>query len=235
MKDVEVETLPGVLLGHQNIPVNSDRLLRARRALSDGRLRAYVVVTASVAGVKRIAACAPPLNGGPHPAHRRRDALGGADEIYLLGGMQAVAAMALGTRDHPRRSTCWSARQRLRGRGQAPVVRPRRHRPARRPDRDPDHRRRHCGRRDVRDRSARSGRAWSDIAGNPADHVGEDRQRHPGRRSIASLHAWRPPTSPGVRGATTAQVILCDTDEEMVAEADRIASEHVQVLTREPR
>ena len=102
------------------------------------------IVTARVAGVKRIIACAPPFKGGPHPAIVAAMHFGGADEIFVLGGVQAVAAMALGTETiaagrHDRR-----ARQRLCGRGQAATVRPRRHRSARRPDRDAGHRRRHA-------------------------------------------------------------------------------------------
>src|SRR5882762_9939386 len=89
MHDLEVETLPGVVLGHRHIPVNSIGCY-----VPGGR---YPIVTAKVAGVKRIIACAPPFKGGPHPAIVAAMHFGGADDIYVLGGVQAVAAMALGT------------------------------------------------------------------------------------------------------------------------------------------
>jgi sulfopropanediol 3-dehydrogenase len=97
MRDVEVETLAGVVLGHGHIPV--------------GRVGCYVpggrhpmvasahmsTLTARVAGVEHITACTPPNRGGPHPETIAAMHLGGADEIHVLGGAQAVAAMALGT------------------------------------------------------------------------------------------------------------------------------------------
>src|SRR5215831_6449356 len=97
LRDVEVETLPGVALGHKHIPV--------------GRIGCYVpggrypmvasahmsIITARVAGVGHIAACTPPNRGGPHPETIAAMHLGGADEICVLGGVQAVAAMGVGT------------------------------------------------------------------------------------------------------------------------------------------
>src|SRR5437660_8585615 len=97
MKDVEIETLPGVILGHRHIPVG-----RVGCYVPGGRYPMVAsahmsIVTARVAGVKRIAACAPPFKGGPHPAIVAAMHFGGADDIFVLGGVQAVAAMALGT------------------------------------------------------------------------------------------------------------------------------------------
>ncbi len=140
MHDLEVETLPGVILGHRHIPVNSIGCYVPGGRYPMVASAHMSIVTARVAGVKRIIACAPPFKGGPHPAIVAAMHFGGADEIYVLGGVQAVAAMALGTgtisgRRHDRR-----AGQRLCGGGEAATVRPRRHRPARRPDRDADHR-----------------------------------------------------------------------------------------------
>ncbi len=96
LREVEVETLPGVILGHKNIPVNS-----AGCYVPGGRYPMVAsahmsVVTAKVAGVKRIVATAPPNNGKPHPAIVVAMDKGGADEIYCLGGVQAVGAMAIG-------------------------------------------------------------------------------------------------------------------------------------------
>jgi sulfopropanediol 3-dehydrogenase len=97
MKDVEVETLPGVVLGHRHIPVG-----RVGCYVPGGRYPMVAsahmsIVTAKVAGVEHIVACTPPNQGGPHPETIAAMHLGGADEIYVLGGVQAVAAMALGT------------------------------------------------------------------------------------------------------------------------------------------
>ena len=97
MRDVEVETLPGVVLGHKHIPVNAVGCYVPGGRYPMVASAHMSIVTAKVAGVKRIIACAPPFEGGPHPAIVAAMHLGGADEIYVLGGVQAVAAMALGT------------------------------------------------------------------------------------------------------------------------------------------
>ncbi|HIG8794543.1 histidinol dehydrogenase [Raoultella terrigena] len=97
MRDIEVETLPGVILGHKNIPVNA-----AGCYVPGGKYPLLAsahmsVITAKVAGVPRIITCAPPFNGKPAPAIVVAQHMAGADEIYCLGGIQAVAAMAIGT------------------------------------------------------------------------------------------------------------------------------------------
>src|SRR4030095_5810203 len=97
MRDLEVETLPGVILGHRHIPVNSIGCYVPGGRYPMVASAHMSIVTARVAGVKRIIACAPPFRGGPHPAIVSAMHFGGADEIYVLGGVQAVAAMALGT------------------------------------------------------------------------------------------------------------------------------------------
>ena len=97
MTDIEVETLPGVLLGHRNIPVQSVGCYVPGGKFPMVASAHMSVLTASVAGVPRIVASAPPVNGEPHPAIVTAMHLGGAHEIYVLGGMQAVGAMALGT------------------------------------------------------------------------------------------------------------------------------------------
>ena len=97
LQDVEVETLPGVVLGHRNIPVNAVGCYVPGGRYPMVASAHMSVVTARVAGVKRIVACAPPFKGGAHPAIVAAMHLGGADEIYVLGGVQAVGAMALGT------------------------------------------------------------------------------------------------------------------------------------------
>ena len=97
MQDIEIETIPGVILGHKNIPVQS-----AGCYIPGGKFPMVAsahmsVATASVAGVPRIVACTPPFKGKPNPAVIAAMHLGGAHEIYVLGGIQAVGAMALGT------------------------------------------------------------------------------------------------------------------------------------------
>ena len=101
MKDVEEETLPGVILGHRHIPMN-----RVGSYVPGGKFPMVAsahmsVVTAKVAGVKEIITCAPPYQGKPADAIVAAQSLGGADAIYVIGGVQAVAAMALGTESIP--------------------------------------------------------------------------------------------------------------------------------------
>ncbi|MGJ8625901.1 MAG: histidinol dehydrogenase [Sulfitobacter sp.] len=97
MTDIEVETMPGVVLGHRNIPVQSVGCYVPGGKFPMVASAHMSVLTANVAGVPRIIASAPPVNGAPHPAIVAAMHMGGAHEIYVLGGMQAVGAMALGT------------------------------------------------------------------------------------------------------------------------------------------
>ena len=97
MSNVEVETLPGVILGHKNIPVQSVGCYVPGGKFPMVASAHMSVLTASVAGVPRIISSAPPVNGEPHPAIVAAMKMGGAHEIYVLGGIQAVAAMAIGT------------------------------------------------------------------------------------------------------------------------------------------
>ncbi|MEK5771643.1 MULTISPECIES: histidinol dehydrogenase [Acinetobacter] len=97
IKDIEVETLPGVILGHKNIPVSA-----AGCYVPGGKYPLLAsahmsVITARVAGVPRIITCAPPFHGKPAPAIVAAQHLAGANEIYCLGGVQAIGAMAIGT------------------------------------------------------------------------------------------------------------------------------------------
>ena len=97
LKDLEVETMPGVVLGHKNIPVNSVGCYVPGGKYPMVASAHMSVITASVAGVKNITASAPPQNGEPHPAIVSAMYYGGAHKILCLGGIQAVASMALGT------------------------------------------------------------------------------------------------------------------------------------------
>ncbi|MEO0952402.1 MAG: histidinol dehydrogenase, partial [Pseudomonadota bacterium] len=97
LRDVEEETMPGVFLGHKNIPVNSVGCYIPGGKYPMVASAHMSVLTAKVAGVKRVIACAPPHDGAPNDAIVAAMHLAGADEIYCLGGVQAVGAMALGT------------------------------------------------------------------------------------------------------------------------------------------
>jgi sulfopropanediol 3-dehydrogenase len=234
LHDVEVETLPGVRLGHKNIPVASVGCYVPGGRYPMVASAHMSVLTAKVAGVKRVAACTPPLNGLPPAATVAAMALGGADEIYLLGGIQAVAAMALGTSSIP-------AVDMLVGPGNAFVA---------------EAKRQLFGRVGIdllagptetliiADDTADAEMCATDLLGQAehgptspaillttsakiANEIQAEIDRQLARLATADIAgvAWR----------DHGQIILCNTDEGMVAEADRIASEHVQVLTREPR
>lgn len=97
LNDIEVETLPGVFLGHKNIPVNSVGCYIPGGRYAMVASAHMSIITAKVAGVKRIIACTPPINGQIPDATICAMHLAGADEIYILGGVQAVCAMAIGT------------------------------------------------------------------------------------------------------------------------------------------
>lgn len=136
--DVEFETMPGVVLGHKNLPIQN-----AGCYVPGGKYPLLAsahmsVITAKVAGVPRVITCAPPFQGKPARSIVAAQALAGADAIYALGGIQAIGAMAIGTQSISPVDILVAPRQRLRSRGQAPVVRSRRHRPVRWPHRDAD-------------------------------------------------------------------------------------------------
>src|SRR3984893_1636923 len=97
LRDIEVETFPGVRLGHRNIPVNSVGCYIPGGRYPMVASSHMTIVTARVAGVQRVVSCTPPTGGKPHPETVAAMALAGADEIYILGGVKAIAAMALGT------------------------------------------------------------------------------------------------------------------------------------------
>ena len=102
IKDLEVETQPGIILGHKNIPLNSVGCYVPGGKYPLVASAHMSIITAKVAGVKKIIACAPPYQGSPHPAIVTAMHLAGADEIYALGGVQAIGAMAIGTESIPR-------------------------------------------------------------------------------------------------------------------------------------
>jgi len=233
LRDVEVETMPGVVLGHKNIPVNSVGCYVPGGRYPMVASAHMSVVTAKVAGVKRIIACAPPHQGKPHDAIVSAMHLGGADEIYCLGGVQAVGAMALGTESivpvdvlvGPGNAYVAEAKRQLFGRVGIDLF---------------------AGPTEtliIADETCDAQMAATDLLGQ-AEH-GPNSPAILLTTSEALAHATVDEIAKQLKTLATrdvayrawedyGQVIVCDTVDEMVAEADRIASEHVQVLTADP-
>ena len=234
LKDIEIETLPGIRLGHRNIPVNSVGCYVPGGRYPMVASAHMSVLTAKVAGVPRVAACTPPLNGVPPAATVAAMALGGADEIYLLGGIQAVAAMGLGTETiaavdmlvGPGNAFVAEAKRQLFGRVGIDLL---------------------AGPTEtliIADDTADVEMCATDLLGqaehgptSPAILLTSSRKIAEGIQAEIERQLKVLPTADiaSVAWRDHGQVILCDTDEELLSEADRIASEHVQVLTREPR
>lgn len=234
LRDIEIETLPGIRLGHKNIPVASVGCYVPGGRYPMVASAHMSVLTAKVAGVARVAACTPPLNGEPPAATVAAMSMAGADEIYILGGVQAVAAMALGTANIP-------AVDMLVGPGNAYVA---------------EAKRQLFGRVGIdllagptetliiADDTADVEMCATDLLGqaehgptSPAVLLTTSSAIAEGIEAEIERQLARLPTADvaGVAWRDCGQVILCDTDEEMVTEADRLAFEHVQVLTRDPR
>ncbi|WP_419816050.1 histidinol dehydrogenase [Glacieibacterium sp.] len=231
--DVEVETLPGVVLGHRNIPVNA-----AGCYVPGGKYPLLAsahmsVITAKVAGVARVVTCAPPFKGKPAPAIVAAQAMAGADEIYCLGGIQAVAAMALGTQSMasvdmlvgPGNAFVAEAKRQLFGRVGIDLF---------------------AGPTEtlvIADDSVDGELCATDLLGQ-AEHgpdspaillTNSEKLARDTMREIERLLQILP-TGDVARQAWErfGQVIVADDVDEMVRIADDIASEHVQVMTRDP-
>src|ERR1700756_1974513 len=233
LREVEVETLPGVVLGHKNIPVNSVGCYVPGGRYPMVASAHMSVVTAKAAGVKRIIAAAPPFEGKPHPATVAAMHFGGADEIYAFGGVQAIAAMALGTENvapvdmliGPGNAYVAEAKRQLFGRVGIDLL---------------------AGPTEtliIADDTCDAEMAAVDLIGQ-AEHgpgspaillTNSTKLAADTPAAIEKLFSWLP-TAEIARQAwqNNGEIILCDTLDEMVQEADRIASEHVQVLTRDP-
>jgi sulfopropanediol 3-dehydrogenase len=233
MQDIEVETLPGVVLGHKHIPVTAIGCYVPGGRYPMVASAHMSIVTAKVAGVKRIIACAPPFKGGPHPAIVAAMHFGGADDIYVLGGVQAVAAMALGTETiapvdmivGPGNAYVAEAKRQLFGRVGIDLL---------------------AGPTEtliIADESVDGEICATDLLGQ-AEHgptspaVLITNSEKLARDTMAEVERLLTilPTADAASQAWKdyGEVIVCDSYEEMVVEADRIASEHVQVMTRDP-
>ena len=233
MQDLEVETLPGVVLGHKHIPVNSIGCYVPGGRYPMVASAHMSIVTAKVAGVDRIIACAPPFKGGPHPAIVAAMHFGGADEIYVLGGVQAVAAMALGTETinpvdmivGPGNAYVAEAKRQLYGRIGIDLL---------------------AGPTEtliIADETVDGEMCATDLLGqaengptSPAVLITNSEKL--ARETMAEVERLLSilPTADAAGQAWKdyGEVIVCDDYDEMVREADRVASEHVQVMTRDP-
>lgn len=233
MHDLEVETLPGVVLGHRHIPVNSIGCYVPGGRYPMVASAHMSIVTARVAGVKRIIACAPPYKGGPHPAIVAAMHFGGADEIYVLGGVQAIAAMALGTESiapvdmivGPGNAYVAEAKRQLFGRVGIDLL---------------------AGPTEtliIADDSVDGEICATDLLGQ-AEHgptspavmiTNSEKLARDTIKEVERLLTILPTAdAAGQAWKDHGEVIVCDSYEEMVKEADRVASEHVQVMTRDP-
>ena len=234
LRDVEHETMPGVVLGHRNIPVN-----RVGSYVPGGKYPMVAsahmsVVTAKVAGVKRIATCAPPYKGEPNPAIVVAQDLGGADEIYCLGGVQAVGAMALGTESiepvdmlvGPGNMFVAEAKRQLFGRVGIDLF---------------------AGPTEtlvIADETVDGELCAADLLGqaehgptSPATLLTTSERLARDTMSEVERQLEVLPTA-GIAGQAWrdyGQVIVCESPDEMVAVADGIAAEHVQVMTEDPQ
>jgi sulfopropanediol 3-dehydrogenase len=191
------------------------------------------IVTARVAGVKRIIACAPPYRGGPHPAIVAAMHFGGADEIYVLGGVQAVAAMALGTETisavdmivGPGNAYVAEAKRQLFGRVGIDLL---------------------AGPTEtliIADDTVDAEMCATDLLGQ-AEHgptspavmiTNSEKLARDTIDQVERLLKILPSADlAGQAWKDYGEVIVCDSYDEMVAEADRVASEHVQIMTRDP-
>ena len=233
LNDLEIETLPGVVLGHRNIPVNSIGCYVPGGKYPMVASAHMSIVTAKVAGVKHITATAPPHEGGPHPAIVAAMHYGGADEILVLGGIQAVAAMALGTQSisavdmlvGPGNMFVAEAKRQLYGRVGIDLF---------------------AGPTEtlvIADDSVDAELCAIDLLGQ-AEHgptspavlltdsetLAKDTMDEVARQleilptADIAAESW----------ANYGQVVVCETVDEMVTEANNLAFEHVQVMTRDP-
>lgn len=228
--DVEVETLPGVILGHKNIPVQSVGCYVPGGKFPMVASAHMSVLTASVAGVPRIVAAAPPKNGAPHPAIVAAMHLAGAHEIYVLGGIQAIGAMALGTSTiepvhmlvGPGNAFVAEAKRQLFGRVGIDLL---------------------AGPTEtlvVADDTVDAELCATDLLGQ-AEHgynspaILLTNSAELARQTLAEIDRILAilPTAETARVSWQdyGEVIVCDTYEEMLATANEIASEHVQVMT----
>ena len=230
MQDIEVETMPGVILGHKNIPVQSVGCYVPAGKLPMVASAHMSVVTASVAKVPRIVACTPPYQGAPNAAVIAAMHLGGAHEIYVIGGIQAVGAMALGTESinpvdmlvGPGNAFVAEAKRQLFGRVGIDLF---------------------AGPTEtmvIADETVDAELCATDLLGQ-AEHgynspavlvTNSQKLAEETQVEIDRILTILPTAdTAGVSWAEYGEVVVCDTYDEMLEVANDIASEHVQVMT----
>ena len=234
MKDVEVETLPGVVLGHKHIPVNAVGCYVPGGKYPLIASAHMSVVTAKVAGVPRVIASAPAFEGKPHPAIVVAMDMAGADEIYTVGGVQAVGMMAIGTQTvspvdiivGPGNAFVAEAKRQLFGRVGIDLF---------------------AGPTEtlvIADETVDGELCAADLLGqaehgpnSPAVLLTNSEKLADDTMAEIERQLTILPTAEiaGKAWAEYGQVIVCDSYEEMVQVADEIASEHVQVMTQDPQ
>ena len=233
LQDVEVETLPGVVLGHRNIPVNSVGCYVPGGKYPMVASAHMSVLTAKAAGVGRVAATAPAFGGEPNAAIVTAMHMAGADEIYTLGGVQAVAALALGTETiaatdmivGPGNAFVAEAKRQLFGEVGIDLL---------------------AGPTEtliIADDSCDAELAATDLLGQAEHGPNSPAVLLTTSRALAEaieteierqLQTLETAEIAGAAWRDYGQIILCDDVDEMVYEADRLAFEHVQVMTRDP-
>ena len=230
MTDIEVETMPGVILGHKNIPVQSVGCYVPAGKFPMVASAHMSVLTASVAGVPRIIAATPPFKGKPNPAVIAAMQMGGAHEIYVLGGMQGIGAMALGTETidpvhmlvGPGNAFVAEAKRQLFGRVGIDLF---------------------AGPTEtmvIADETIDAELCATDLLGQ-AEHGynspavlltnSEDLARQTMEEIDRLLKILPTAETASVSWDEYGEVIVCDSYDEMLQMADEIASEHVQVMT----
>ncbi len=230
MLDLEVETLPGVTLGHRHVPINAVGCYVPGGKYPLLASAHMSVLTAKVAGCPRVITCAPPFNGRPAPAIVAAQAMAGADEIYVLGGVQAIGAMAIGTASidpvdmlvGPGNAFVAEAKRQLYGRVGIDLF---------------------AGPTEtlvIADESVDGELCATDLLGQ-AEHgptspaillTNSEKLARDTMAEIERLLAILPTADMARKSwSDYGEVIVCESYEEMLAEADRIASEHVQVMT----
>ncbi|WP_439627103.1 histidinol dehydrogenase [Shinella sp.] len=233
LKDVEVETLPGVVLGHKNVPIQNVGCYVPGGKYPLLASAHMTVLTARVAGCQRVITCAPPFQGKIAKKIVAAQALAGADEIYCIGGVQAIAAMAYGTETidpvdmlaGPGNAYVAEAKRLLFGRVGIDLF---------------------AGPTEtliIADDSVDGELVATDLLGQ-AEHginspavliTNSEKLARDTLSEIDRLLAILPTAEvAGKAWEDFGEIILCDTIEEMLAEGDRVASEHVQVMTRDP-
>ena len=230
MLDIEIETIPGVILGHKNIPVQSVGCYVPGGKFPMVASAHMSVATATVAGVPRIVACTPPFEGKPNAAVIAAMHLGGAHEIYVMGGIQAVGAMAIGTESiepvhmlvGPGNAFVAEAKRQLFGRVGIDLF---------------------AGPTEtmvIADETVDGELCATDLLGQAEHGYNSPAVLLTNSRKLAEdtlseidrlLEILPTADTASVSWADYGEVILCDTYDEMLKVADDIASEHVQVMT----